>query len=444
MDKQIDMLNGKIWNKLILFSLPLAGSSILQQLFNSVDVAVVGRFAGSQAQAAVGANVANVGIFVNFIVGLSIGPNIVTSVHSGKGDKAKISESVHTTMILSLIIGMLLLVLGEAITKHLLILTATPDSVIKQAELYFRIYLLGLPMMLIYNFGSAIFRSAGDTGKPFVCLVVSGLSNIVMNLLLVIVFHMAVVGVAIATVLSNFISAVMICFMLFKRNDEFKLERNQLHLNKSIAWNIVKLGFPAGIQGTLFSISNAFVQKGINAFGEAAISGSAIALNFEYFTYDVAAAFAQGAVSFSSQNIGAGKYERCKKVLRDALIEGILITQMLCLIFYLGRYFWAGLYSTDREVIDFAVRRMILVMSLEGLTATYEVGCAGLRCMGYAVYPSVLSVLGTVVFRLIWMYTVFAKWHNFEVLMLVYVSSWIFTGLCSLVSLTVLWKRKWR
>ena len=165
-------------------------------------------------------------------------------------------------------------------------------------------------------------------------------------------------------------------------------------------------------------------------------------LNFEYFTYDITAAFAQGAVSFCSKNIGAGKYDRSTRAIKDALIEGILITQILCLVFYLGRYFWAGLYSTDTEVIDFAVRRMVLVMALEGITATYEVGCAGLRCIGYAVYPSVISVFGTVVFRLIWIYTVFAKWNNFEVLMLVYVSSWIFTGLCSLTSLNILWKRK--
>lgn len=426
--KEMDMLNGGLAGKLILFSMPLAFSSILQQLFNSADVAVVGRFAGDNALAAVGSCVALVGIFVNLIVGLSVGPNAALANLIGQNNRKEINPMVHTILTFGAILGIMLMCAGWLVARGVLELSGTPDSVIEEALVYMRIYFVSIPFMVVYNFGSAILRSFGDTRRPMYYLIVSGVVNVILNLILVICFKLGVSGVAIATVISNVISAVLVITYLYRRQDEFAFRFDRMRIDKKYLKRVLNIGIPAGIQGAIFSVSNVFIQSGINSFGEAAIAGSSLALNFEYFTYDIANAFAQAAVTFTSQNYGAGNIKRCKKIFWMCMLFGIGFTEVLCVIFMIWDEFFVGIYTTSAAVAAFGIIRMHHVCSLEGLTATYEVESAALRGMGKSLEPAIFTILGTVVFRLIWLGTVFKLVPTYEMLMNVYVASWVFTG----------------
>ncbi len=440
--KEMDMLNGGIAGKLILFAIPLACSSILQQLFNSADVAVVGRFAGDQALAAVGSCVALVGIFVNLIVGLSVGPNAVVANLIGQKKREKIGSMIHTILAFGIALGMVLMLSGMLSARIILEASGTPGSVLDMALLYIRIYFLSIPFMLIYNFGSAILRSYGDSRRPMYYLLLSGIVNVILNLILVICFELGVAGVGIATVISNVLSAALVVIHLYRREDEFQLRFGSLRIRWEDLKNVLLIGIPAGIQGAIFSVSNVFIQSGINSFGENAIAGSSLALNFEYFTYDIAAAFAQAAVTFTSQNYGARKLDRCKKVFWQCMLFGIVFTEILSVIFMIWDDFFVGIYTTSSAVAAFGISRMHHVCSLEGLTATYEVESAALRGMGKSLAPSIITVLGTVVFRLIWMVTVFRIVPTYEMLMNVYVASWIFTGVAIFIVYMIYMKRE--
>ena len=426
--KEMDMLNGGIVGKLIMFAIPLACSSILQQLFNSADVAVVGRFAGDKALAAVGSCVALVGIFVNLNVGLSVGPNAVLANLIGQQQRKRINGMVHTILTFGVLAGIVLMFTGMAVARLVLEASGTPASVIDEALLYIRIYFISIPFMVIYNFGSAILRSYGDSRRPMYYLLASGTVNVILNLIFVICFSMGVEGVAIATLISNIFSAALVLIHLYRREDEFQFRFHQMRIEKNNLKKILIIGVPAGIQGAIFSVSNVFIQSGINSFGENAIAGSSLALNFEYFTYDIAVAFAQAAVTFTGQNYGAGNLKRCKKIFWECMLFGIGFTQILCIIFMIWDDFFVGIYTTSTAVAAFGLSRLHHVCSLEGLTATYEVESAALRGMGKSLEPSIITVLGTVVFRVIWLLTVFKMVPTYEMLMNVYVASWIFTG----------------
>lgn len=426
--KEMDMLQGGLAGKLIMFALPLAFSSILQQLFNSADVAVVGRFAGSSALAAVGSCVAIVGVFVNLIVGLSVGPNAALASLIGQKKRDRIPEMLHTIMMFGILLGVGLMVIGLLFARLILEVSGTPDSVMGQALVYIRIYLCSIPFMTVYNFGAAILRSYGDTRRPMYYLIVSGTVNVLLNLVFVIGFGMGVAGVAIATWISNVISTGMVLYHLRKRQDEFQLRVKQLRIEKKSLIKVLQIGVPAGIQGTIFSISNVFIQSGINSFGENAIAGSSLALNFEYFTYDIANAFAQAAVTFTSQNYGASNLKRCRKIFWLCMLFGIGFTEVLSIIFMIWDDFFVSIYTISPAVAVFGLIRMHHVCSLEGLTATYEVESAALRGMGKSLEPAIFTILGTVVFRLIWLFTVFRWIPTYSMLMNVYVASWIFTG----------------
>ena len=426
--KEMDMLNGGLAGKLILFAIPLAFSSILQQLFNSADVAVVGRFAGDTALAAVGSCVALVGIFVNLIVGLSVGPNAALATLIGQKKREQINGMLHTILTFGAILGLLLMCLGMISAKIILELSGTPESVMSQALLYIRIYFISIPFMVVYNFSSAILRSYGDSRRPMYYLILSGTVNVILNLFLVICFHLGVAGVAIATVISNVLSSALAVIHLSRRQDEFKFRFQDMKIEKNALKKVLVIGIPAGIQGAIFSVSNVFIQSGINSFGENAIAGSSLALNFEYFTYDIASAFAQAAVTFTSQNYGAGNVKRCKKVFWLCLLFGFGFTEILAIVFMIWDDFFVGIYTTSSAVAAYGLIRMHHVCSLEGLTATYEVESSALRGMGKSLEPSIITILGTVVFRLIWMVTVFKWIPTYDMLMNVYLASWIFTG----------------
>ena len=426
--KEMDMLNGGLAGKLILFAIPLACSSILQQLFNSADVAVVGRFAGDTALAAVGSCVALVGIFVNLIVGLSVGPNAALATLIGQKKREQINGMLHTILTFGAVLGLLLMCLGMLSARVVLELSGTPESVMSQALLYIRIYFISIPFMVVYNFGSAILRSYGDSRRTMYYLILSGTVNVILNLFLVICFHLGVAGVAIATVISNVLSSALAVIHLSRRQDEFQFRFRDMKIEKNALKKVLAIGIPAGIQGAIFSVSNVFIQSGINSFGENAIAGSSLALNFEYFTYDIASAFAQAAVTFTSQNYGAGNVKRCKKVFWLCLLFGFGFTEILAIVFMIWDDFFVSIYTTSSAVAVYGLIRMHHVCSLEGLTATYEVESSALRGMGKSLEPSVITILGTVVFRLIWMVTVFRWIPTYDMLMNVYVASWVFTG----------------
>lgn len=426
--KEMDMLHGGLAGKLILFAIPLAFSSILQQLFNSADVAVVGRFAGSAALAAVGSCVALVGIFVNLIVGLSVGPNAALANLIGQGQRERISGMVHTILTFGIALGVVLMGLGFLTARTVLEASGTPESVINEALLYIRIYFIGVPFMTIYNFGAAILRSYGDTKRPMCYLIISGTVNVVLNLIFVIGFGLGVEGVAISTSVSNMLSTAMVLTHLYRKEDEFQFRFHKMCVLWKDLKRILMIGIPAGIQGAIFSVSNVFIQSGINTFGEDAIAGSSLALNFEYFTYDIGSAFAQAAVTFTSQNFGAGNLKRCKKIFWLCLIFGVGFTEILSIIFMIWDDFFVSIYTISDAVAVYGLIRMHHVCSMEGLTATYEVESAALRGLEKSLEPSIITILGTIVFRMIWMATVFKWIPTYEMLMNVYISSWVFTG----------------
>ena len=426
--KEMDMLHGGLAGKLILFAIPLAFSSILQQLFNSADVAVVGRFAGSAALAAVGSCVALVGIFVNLIVGLSVGPNAALANLIGQGQRERISGMVHTILTFGIALGVVLMGLGFLTARTVLEASGTPESVINEALLYIRIYFIGVPFMTIYNFGAAILRSYGDTKRPMCYLIISGTVNVVLNLIFVIGFGLGVEGVAISTSVSNMLSTAMVLTHLYRKEDEFQFRFHKMCVLWKDLKRILMIGIPAGIQGAIFSVSNVFIQSGINTFGEDAIAGSSLALNFEYFTYDIGSAFAQAAVTFTSQNFGAGNLKRCKKIFWLCLIFGVGFTEILSIIFMIWDDFFVSIYTISDAVAVYGLIRMHHVCSMEGLTATYEVESAALRGLEKSLEPSIITILGTVVFRMIWLLTVFKWFPTYDMLMNVYVASWVCTG----------------
>ena len=425
---KIDMLHGGLFWKLVLFALPLAASSILQHFFNSADVAVVGRFAGGDALAAVGANVANVGVFVNFLVGASIGPNVVVATLIGSGRMDEVSDAIHTVIAMAITGGLLLMGIGLVIARPLIEAIGTPVEVLDMAVLYFRIYMLGLPFITLYNFGAAILRSIGDTKRPLMYMIFAGILNVILNLLFVVVFRMSVAGVALATTLANFTSAALVFRTLLHEEGPLRLRIDCIRLHPRYMKRVLQVGLPAGVQESVFSVSNIFVQAGVNSFGAQAIAGAAAGLNFEYFTYDICAAFAQAAVTFYSQNLGAGEHGRCRRVFRLTMLQSILFTQLLALPFTIWAREFAGLYTTDPVAIDYAVSRMYHVMAVEGLCTLFDTPSGVLRSMGYAISPSVITILGTVVFRIIWLLTAFRVLPTYEVLMSVYPVSWVLTG----------------
>lgn len=424
----MDMLQGSLLDKIILFALPLAASSILQQLFNAVDVAVVGRFASSRALAAVGSNTAVISLLVNVFVGISMGVNVLIASYIGKKEHEGIYRAVHTTAVLAAAAGTVLLVSGLFIARPVLTLMKTPDNVIDLAVLYLRIYCLGMPFIMVYNFGAAILRSMGDTKRPLYCLILSGIINTLLNLVLVIVFHLGVAGVAIATVVSNVVSSALVVYFLLHENPPFQLGVRNIKIYPAEMAKILKIGIPAGLQGMVFPLANMVIQSAINEFGSDVMAGSTAAQNYEYMTYFVINAFAQTAVTFTSQNYAAGNFNRCKKVLRETLLAGCLSCLVLSFIFVLGRKPFIGIFTSDAKVAEFAYVRMMCVMLFEFLTGTYEITGAALRGKGYSMTPAFLTIFGTCLLRPLWVVTVCRKYHTFGVLMSVYPVSWALTG----------------
>lgn len=447
---KIDMLNGSLWNKILLFAIPIAASNILQQLFNSADAAVVGRFSGSQALAAVGSNGPIINIIISLFVGISLGANVVIANLIGAGKKQQIQNAVHTTITFALIAGFALIFIGWFIAKPFLEFIKTPEDVINLAALYLRIYFMGMPFFMLYNFGSSILRSKGDTKRPLFALIISGIINVLLNLLLVIVFKLGVAGVAISTVIATGASSFLVISFLIKETDELHLDIKKLGLNTQLLSKMLKTGIPSGLQSILFALSNLIVQSSINSLGSKAMAGSASELNYELFSYYVVLAFNMATTSFTSQNLGAQKFERCRKVNSLCIFFGIIFTGIMDFIFVFFREFFIQIYTTDPEAIKFGVLRMLVVVSFQWLVATYEISGATIRAAGHPMIPAALSILFICVFRVFWVKRIFpysefipvlkafSKWTS---LLAVYPLSWIMTGIAMIAAYILIAKK---
>lgn len=422
------MLNGSLWNKILIFALPLAASSILQQLFNSADVAIVGRFAGSQALAAVGSNGPIINLLINIFVGLSIGTNVIISRFIGEGNEKKISRAVHTSIIIALLSGIFVMLLGLVITRPMLRLMSTPADVIDLSTTYLRIYFVGIPFLLLYNFSAAILRSRGDTKRPLICLIISGAVNVVLNLILVIVFHMGVAGVAIATVISEIISSGLLVFFLFREKGPLKLSIHKLRIDLKILREIAKIGIPAGLQGMVFSASNVCIQSSMNTLGSQVVAASSAALNFEIFVYYMLNSFSQAATTFTGQNYGAGKLDRCSRIAWQSLGLGSAAVVLMASAFILLGPLVIRIYTADAAVAEIALERIRIVLAFDIFNAALEIFSGSMRGMGYSLVPAVIAIAGICGVRLLWVYTVFRMSPTFTTLIAVYPVSWVITA----------------
>lgn len=431
---QINMLEGSLADKIFLFALPLALSSILQQLFNSADLAVVGRFSSSAAMAAVGSNSSVINLLVSLLTGLSVGANVSAATLIGQKQKEKLHEAVQTSMALALISGLIMMVVCLVVARPILEMMNAPKDVLNLAILYLRIYALALPFIVVYDFGASLLRAKGDSRRPLYCLLASGILNVFLNLFFVIIVGMSVDGVATATVISNILSAGMVVYFLMHEEDSMHFDPFHPEIRKDMLNQIMQIGIPAGLQGMVFSLSNVVIQSGINSFGADAIAGSTAGQNFEFMAYYVVNAFGQAAVTFTSQNYGAKEYDRCKKVYRISMLYGEFITLGLSMIFWFGRYFFLSFFTTDPNVVQYACVRMFFISNLELMTGTYEIAGGCLRGMGKSMLPTVITLLGSCAFRLVYVYTVFAWNHQFQVLMWAYPITWTITGSAMLFS----------
>ena len=430
--KYIDMCSGPVLRKMIVFTLPIMFSGLFQLLFNATDIIVVGKFAGDNALAAVGSNTALINLMTNLFIGLSIGVNVVAARYCGAKNVKELKKTVHTSMLISVISGVILMAVGLCFAEQMLRLMQTPDSIIGMAADYLRIYFCGMPFMMIYNFGNAILRAAGDTNRPMFCLIVAGVVNVLLDMFFVIVLNMSAAGVGLATSLSQGVSAVLIIRCLLRESDSsgLKLNPRELKIHKDKLLMIMKIGLPAGFQGTVFSLSNVVIQSSINLFGEAVIAGNSAAASIEGFVYMAMNSCYQSTLSFTSQNIGAGKFERINKILLCGLLCVMTVWAVLGLgvCMSLGRPL-LSIYTSGEASIEAGLRRMVYVCGTYFLCGVMEVLVGSLRGVGYSITPMIVSLLGACGLRLVWLATVFQieQYHTPDTVYLSYPVSWVIT-----------------
>lgn len=424
---EMDMCNGPLLGKIIMFAVPLMLSGILQLLFNAADIVVAGRFAGNEALAAVGSTGSLINLLINVFIGLSIGTNVLVAQYYGAKRDKDVSETIHTAILTSLICGTVLIVIGISLAKIMLIWMGTPDDVLDQATLYMRIYFVGMPVMMLYNFGSAVLRAVGDTRRPLYFLLLAGAVNVVLNLFFVIVFGMGVAGVAVATVISQAISAILVLRCLMKSEGCLRVHWKSLKIHKHKLLRMIRIGVPAGMQGAIFSISNVLIQSSINSFGSLTMAGNTAASNIEGFVYNAMNAFHQTALSFTSQNLGGGKPERIKRV---ALLCQVLVFAV-GFVMGMGAYLLGNqllhIYSTDAQVISFGLQRMRIICTTYFFCGMMDTMVGALRGLGYSIMPMIVSLMGSCVLRIVWVFTIFAWNPTLFVLYLSYPISWVLT-----------------
>ncbi len=424
---EIDMCSGTIMDKLISFSLPLMLSGILQLMFNAVDIVVVGHFSGSVALAAVGSTTALINVFTNLFIGISLGANVLAARFFAAGKDREMSDTVHTAITLALISGIVMAFVGLLFSRGALQLMDTPENVIDQSALYMKIYFLGMPFFMLYNYGAAILRAVGDTKRPLIFLIISGLVNACLNMILVILFHLDVAGVAIATVISQMISCVLVLRCLYLSQTSYQLRFSKLKINTVYLKQIFQVGIPAGIQSTVINFSNALLQSSVNSFGSTAMAGYTAANNIFGFLYVSVNSVTQACMSFTSQNYGTGRFRRMDRVLIDCMIISVITSLTLgC-----GAYFFGPellkIYTDDSDVIRCGMEILAYTTIPYFFCGIMDLFPGALRGMGYSAVPMILSVIGTVGTRIVWIFGVFPHHRSLSVLFISYPGSWILT-----------------
>lgn len=424
---EIDMCNGTIMDKLVSFSLPLMLSGILQLMFNAVDVIVVGRFAGSQALAAVGSTTALINMFVNLFMGISLGTNVLAARFFAAGKDRQMSETVHTSIAFAAISGIVMVFVGIFFSKFALELMATPADVIEQSTLYMRIYFLGMPFFMLYNYGAAILRAVGDTKRPLIFLIISGVINAVLNMILVIVFHLSVAGVAIATVISQMISCILVLRCLYRSEGSYQLRFSKLMLKGCYLKEIFQVGVPAGIQSTVINFSNVLLQSSVNSFGSIAMAGYTAANNILGFLFVSVNSVTQACMSFTSQNYGVRKWKRMDKILVDCMI----LSMIVALVLGGGSYIFGSqilrIYTENEEVIRCGMEILSYTTLTYFLCGFMDLFPGAMRGMGFSAAPMMLSIVGTVGTRIVWIFGIFPRYRSLSVLFISYPVSWILT-----------------
>ncbi len=438
---EIDMCNGPLLGKMIVYAVPLMLSGVLQLLFNAADMIVVGKFAGDSALAAVGNTGSLINLLINVFIGLSVGANVLVARFFGAGHKKDLSEVVHTAIATALVSGIILVVVGCILAEPALRLMGTPDDVIHMSVLYMRIYFCGMPVMMLYNFGSAVLRAVGDTKRPLYYLLLAGVINVALNLLFVIVFHMSVAGVALATVISQIVSAVLVLRCLIKTDSDYKLDLKALRIYPDKLLKMVQIGVPAGLQGALFSISNVLIQSSINSFGSVAMAGNTASANLEGFIYTAMNALYQTAISFTGQNLGAMKYKRIGKILLICEISVIAVGAVFGNLMYLFSDKLLLLYTDSAEAMQVATLRMSIICTGYFLCGMMDVIVGSLRGLGYSVMPMFVSLTGACLFRIIWIATIFRKINTLECLYWSYPISWTVTFAAHLICFIVIYRK---
>lgn len=442
---EIDMTTGPLIPKILAFSIPLMLSGILQLLFNAADIIVVGQFASPQAMAAVGSTGSLNNLIVNIFLGLSIGSSVLMARFYGAKNRENIHDLIHTSILLSLTSGCVLIILGQLLAKPLLTIMGTPDDVINQSILYMRIVFLGMPAMLTYDFGAGILRAVGDTKRPLAYLFIAGIINVCLNLISVIIFGMGVAGVAIATITSQYISALLVLRCMIKTNSVYKLNLKELRIRKSMLLRIIRIGVPAGIQGALFNVSNVLIQSSINSFGSLVMAGNTAAANIEGFVYTSMNAVYQASTNFTSQNVGAHKTKNITPVLLSCMLIVTSVGLILSTIVEVFAYQLLGIYSADADVISYGIERLHVVCLTYFLCGLMDTACGSIRGLGYSIAPTLVSLAGACGLRILWIYTVFQVHRTQFVLYLSYPVSWVVTFIAHIICFIIFskkWKRK--
>lgn len=438
--QKLDMLNGSIWNKLPVFALPIAATGILEQLFNASDIAIVGNFAQTDktvAVAAVGANSPIIGLILNLFIGIALGANVVIANAVGRDDRQTVQKAVHTSMVVSVIGGVLVAIIGEIIAEPLLTALNVPSDVLELALLYLRIYFLGMPVILLYNFEAAIFRSIGETKMPLIALTLSGILNVLLNLFFVIVLKMSVNGVATATVLANVVSAGILYIKLIKSDKYIKVEFKKLRIDGKVFAKIMQIGLPAGIQSAVFAVANIVIQGAINSLGTVVIAASSAAFNIEIIAYNVMNSFSQACTTFVGQNFGANKIDRCKKTLFLCLIEDAIASGTAILIVLITGKFLLSIFNNNPEVIEIGYTRLVIIFIAYIFSMLYEVMSGYLRGFGFSLVPAILTTVGVCVLRIIWINTVFPANRTFVTIMTAYPVSLATTAVLIFIALII-------
>lgn len=419
----IDILNGSMWDKILRYALPVAATGILGQLFNASDIAIVGNFAEGDtvaAVAAVGANGPVIGLLLNIFIGIALGANVVIANAIGRGDKETVSRAVHTSIVAAVLGGIIVGLLGQLLAEPVLSMLQVPEDVFPLALKYMRIYLLGLPVIFLYNFEAAIFRSAGDTKTPLVALALSGVLNVILNLFFVVVLNKTVDGVAIATVLANVVSSVVLLRRLLRSELFIHVEFKNLRIDWKILWRILKIGVPAGIQGAVFSLSNIVIQSAINSLGKVTMAASSAAFNVEIMAYYILNSFGQACTTFVGQNYGAGQIDRCRKALKLCLIESVIATACAVAIALASGKYLIALFNNDPEVIRLGMVRLKFIFMSYIFSTIYDCMSGYMRGFGISLTPALLTIFGVCGTRIIWIYMVFPMSQTFETIMQVY------------------------